>query len=88
MIYTWLWNRTRSLPLVIGFHAAFNTSVGLLPVLPETAGTSVPLWVALSLGVLVATWIVVATGGRLGLGVGASEGVGGAQTGRVASRVS
>lgn len=75
VIYTWLWNRARSLPLVIGFHAAFNTSVGLLPIIPETAGTSLPLWVALSLAVFAAVAIVVVTRGRLGLQAGLSSGV-------------
>ena len=77
VIYTWLWNRSRSLPLVIGFHAAFNTSVGLFPVLPETAGTSLPLWIALGLAVLIAAAIVVVTRGRLGLGATPRAAVGG-----------
>lgn len=77
VIYTWLWNRSRSLPLVIGFHAAFNTSVGLLPVLPETTGTSAPLWIALSLAVLIAAGLVVVTRGRLGLGAPPRAAVGG-----------
>ena len=38
VLYAWLWNRTTSLPVVIAFHAAFNTSVGLLPVLPRDRG--------------------------------------------------
>lgn len=77
VIYTWLWNRSRSLPLVIGFHAAFNTSVGLLPVLPDTAGTSLPLWIALGLAVLIAAGLVVVTRGRLGLGATPRAAVGG-----------
>lgn len=88
VIYTWLWNRARSLPLVIGFHAAFNTSVGLLPVLPEAAGTSAPLWIALGIAALIATAIVVVTRGRLGLGSGPSEVPGDARGDRTAARVS
>lgn len=86
VIYTWLWNRARSLPLVIGFHAAFNTSVGLLPVLPETAGTPAPLWIALSLAVLVAVGLIVGTRGRLGLSTPAK--VGGTLDDRATTRVS
>ncbi len=67
VLYAWLWNRTTSLPVVIAFHAAFNTSVGLLPVLPETAGSAGPLWTSLALAAVVAAALIVATGGRLGL---------------------
>ncbi len=67
VLYAWLWNRTTSLPVVIAFHAAVNTSVGLLPVLPETAGSPWPLWTSLALAAAVAATLVGATGGRLGL---------------------
>ncbi len=67
VLYAWLWNRTTSLPVVIAFHAAFNTSVGLLPVLPETAGSVAPLWTSLALVGVVAGVLIGATGGRLGL---------------------
>ncbi len=67
VIYTWLWNRTRSLPLVIAFHAAFNTSVGLLPILPDTAGSQTPLWIALLLAAMIAAALIGVTRGRLGL---------------------
>lgn len=65
VIYTWLWNRTESLPLVIGFHGAFNTSVGLFPILPDTAGTDTPLWIALGLAMVIATALIGLTRGRL-----------------------
>ncbi len=67
VLSAWLWNRTTSLPVVIAFHAAVNTSVGVLPVLPETAGTPGPLWTTLALAAVVATALIGATGGRLGL---------------------
>ncbi len=67
VVYTWLWNRTASLPVVIGFHAAFNTAVGVFPILPETAGTPVPLWTGIGVGGLVALALIGATRGRLGL---------------------
>jgi membrane protease YdiL (CAAX protease family) len=69
VLYAWLWNRTTSLPVVIAFHAAVNTSVGLLPVLPETAGSPWPLWTSLALAAVVAAALIGATGGRLGLRV-------------------
>lgn len=71
VVYTWLWNHTASLPIVIAFHAAFNTSVGLFPILPEAAGTSAPLWAGIVVGALVAMALVVVTGGRLGRDPGA-----------------
>ena len=61
VIYTWLWNRTESLPLVIGFHAAFNTSVGLLPILPDAAGSQTPLWIALVIAVVIAATLIGVT---------------------------
>jgi len=67
VVYTWLWNRTESLPLVIAFHAAFNTSVGLLPILPDAAGSPTPLWVALVLAVGIAAALIGVTRGRLGM---------------------
>lgn len=68
VIYTWLWNRTESLPLVIAFHATFNTSVGLLPILPDTAGSQTPLWIALGIALVIAATLVGVTRGRLGFG--------------------
>lgn len=67
VFYTWIWNRTHSLVLVIGFHTVFNTSVGLLPIVPTTAGTTLPLWMSLGLATALAAALVIATGGRLGL---------------------
>lgn len=72
VVYTWLWNHTASLPVVIGFHAAFNTAVGVFPILPETAGTAVPLWSAIGIGSLAALALIAATRGRLGRRPGAA----------------
>ncbi len=68
VIYGWLWNETRSLPAVIAIHAATNTTVGLLPVLPDAAGSLIPLWTAISIAALVALLLIVRTRGRLGHG--------------------
>jgi membrane protease YdiL (CAAX protease family) len=56
ILYAWMMNRTRgSLVLVSLFHAACNTAVGLLPILPLDAGGSLrPLWI-----LLVLQWLVV-----------------------------
>jgi uncharacterized protein len=66
VIYGWLWNETRSLPAVIAIHAATNTTVGLLPVLPDTADSLIPLWTAISIAAAIALALVVWTKGRLG----------------------
>lgn len=66
VIYGWLWNETRSLPAVIAIHAVTNTTVGLLPVLPDAAGSLIPLWTAISIAAVVALLLVVQTRGRLG----------------------
>lgn len=66
VIYGWLWNKTESLPAVIALHAATNTAVGQLPVLPDTAGSMVPLWTAISVAAAIALTLAIWTRGRLG----------------------
>jgi len=68
VIYGWLWNETRSLPAVVAIHAATNTTVGLLPVLPDAAGSLIPLWTAISIAAVIALLVIVRTRGRLGHG--------------------
>lgn len=55
ILYTWLYNNTRgSLLIAHLFHAASNTAVGVLPILPlDNGGDLRPLW--LMVGVL---WII------------------------------
>jgi hypothetical protein len=55
ILYTWVYNNSRgSLLMPHLFHAASNTTIGVLPVLPmETGGSLRPLW--LVVGIL---WIV------------------------------
>ncbi len=56
ILYTWMYNNTRgSLLMAHIFHAASNTTIGVLPVLPmDTDGNLRPLW--LVVGIL---WVVV-----------------------------
>lgn len=77
VLFTWMWNGTGgSLLLAHLFHAAVNTTLGVLPVLPmDTGGTMRPLWIAVGLLVVVAVLVTVvddldcpAWGGRAGHG--------------------
>nr|WP_275981983.1 CPBP family intramembrane glutamic endopeptidase [Frigidibacter sp. ROC022] len=56
ILYTWLWLQSEgSLIVVHLFHAASNTTLGLLPLIPgEGAGGTRPLWIAVGLLWLVA----------------------------------
>lgn len=51
IIYTWLYNHTQgSLLIAHLFHAASNTTLGVLPVLPiDTGGDLTPLWLTVGL---------------------------------------
>jgi membrane protease YdiL (CAAX protease family) len=64
IVLTWLYNGTGgSLLIVHLFHAASNTTLGLLPILPtDTGGELRPLWIAVGLLWIVATVIVAVNG--------------------------
>lgn len=61
IVLTWLYNGTgQSLLIVNLFHAASNTTLGVLPILPmDTGGDLRPLWIAVVLLWIVAAIIVV-----------------------------
>jgi len=64
IVTTWLYNSTEgSLLIVHLFHAASNTTLGVLPILPmDTGGQLRPLWIAVGLLWVVAVGIVVVNG--------------------------
>jgi len=61
VVMTWLFNSTgKSLLIVHLFHAACNTAIGVLPVLPmDTGGDLRALWIAVLLLLVVTGWIIV-----------------------------
>jgi len=61
IIMTWLYNSTKgSLFIVHMFHAAINTALGVLPILPmDTGGRVLPLWIAVLILTLIAGRIVI-----------------------------
>lgn len=66
VIYGWLWNTTKSLPAVVVLHAATNTTVGLLPVLPDAAHSIIPLWTTIAVASAIALALTIWTRGGLG----------------------
>lgn len=62
IVMTWLYNGTgQSLLIVSLFHAASNTTLGVLPILPmDTGGDMRPLWIAVFLLWVVAIIVVMA----------------------------
>jgi hypothetical protein len=65
VLYTWMWNNTRgSLLMPHLFHAASNTTLGVLPILPTAAyPTTRPLWLAVGLLWLMVVALVAVNGG-------------------------
>ena len=64
ILYTWMFNHTRgSLLMPHLFHAASNTTLGVLPILPmDTGGDTRPMWLAVGLLWMFAIAIVVSSG--------------------------
>jgi membrane protease YdiL (CAAX protease family) len=62
IVLTWLYNSTKKSLLIVNlFHAASNTTIGVLPILPmDTGGDLRPLWIAVDLLWIVAAIIVIA----------------------------
>lgn len=62
IVLTWLYHSTKKSLLIVNlFHAASNTTLGLLPILPmDTGGDLRPLWIAVVLLWVVAAVIVMA----------------------------
>jgi hypothetical protein len=67
-LYTWLYNHTgKSLWIIHLFHAASNTTLGVLPVLPlDTGGDLRPLYLLVTILWLVVGGILVLDGPELG----------------------
>lgn len=66
VFHAWLFNRAASVVPCLVLHASLNTSVGLLPVIPSTAGSSGPAVIALGIATAGATALIIHTRGRLG----------------------
>ena len=66
VIYTWLWNRTRSLPLVLVLHTMTNLAAGVFPLLTPEAPDDLAFGLAVAIAGAVALGLIGTTGGRLG----------------------
>ena len=67
ILYGWLFNRTGgSLLLMLLFHAATNTGIVMLPIMPAVTGDTRPLVIAYILQVIAAALVVMAEGRNLG----------------------
>ncbi len=65
-VYTWLWNRTRSLPVVLALHTATNVAAGVFPLLVPEAPSQVPITLAVGIATMIAIGMGWATRGALG----------------------
>lgn len=68
VIYTWLWNRTRSLPLVLVLvlHSMTNLAAGVFPLLAPEATDDLAFGLVVAIAGMAALALIGATGGRLG----------------------
>lgn len=73
VVYTWLVNHSTSVVPALILHTSFNTSVGLLPVMPTSADSAAPAVIALGVATVIAAALLISTGGRLGAARGGSR---------------
>jgi membrane protease YdiL (CAAX protease family) len=66
VIYTWVWNRTRSLPLVLVLHTMTNLMAGVFPLLRPEAPNDLAFGLAVAMAGLAALALIGVTRGRLG----------------------
>jgi uncharacterized protein len=66
VIYTWVWNRTRSLPLVLVLHTMANLAAGVFPLLAPEAPNDHAFGLAVTIAGLAALLLIGTTRGRLG----------------------
>lgn len=66
IIYTWLWNRTHSLPLVLVLHTMTNLTAGVFPLLTPDAPDDLAFAVAVAIAGTAALVLIGTTRGRLG----------------------
>lgn len=66
VIYTWLWNRSHSLPLVLVLHTMANLAAGVFPLLPPDAPNDLAFGLAVTIAGTAALALIAVTRGRLG----------------------
>lgn len=66
VIYTWVWNRTRSLPLVLVLHTMTNLMAGVFPLLRPDAPDDLAFGLAVAIAGVAAVVLIGLTRGRLG----------------------
>lgn len=66
VVYTWLWNRTRSLPVIITLHTMTNLAAGAFPLLRPDAPSDLAFALAVALAGGAALVLILTTRGRLG----------------------
>jgi membrane protease YdiL (CAAX protease family) len=66
VVYTWLWNRTQSLVVVMALHTSTNLSAGVFPLLVPDANSQRPFAIAVAAASLVAAALILITHSQLG----------------------
>lgn len=65
-VYTWLWNLTQSLPVMLSLHTATNLAAGVFPLLVPEAPSQAPMTIAVIIASAIAIGLAMATRGDLG----------------------